>query len=33
MSCILQLPQPPEHLLQALHEVIPNCDLPEGSLS
>lgn len=27
MTCTFQLPQAPEHLLKALHEVIPNCAL------
>lgn len=27
MSCTFQLSKVPEHLLQALHEVIPHCEL------
>lgn len=27
MSCTFQLSKAPEHLLQALHEVIPHCEL------
>ncbi len=27
MSCTFQFPQAPEHLLDALHDVIPNCEL------
>lgn len=27
MSCTFQLTKAPEHLLQALNEVIPNCEL------
>ena len=38
MSCTFQFPQAPKHLLQALHEVIPQCELlaqqlPETSIS
>ena len=38
MSCTFQFPQAPKHLLKALHEVIPNCELlaqqlPETSIS
>jgi hypothetical protein len=38
MSCTFQFPKAPDHLLQALHEVIPNCELlaqqlPETSIS
>ncbi|MCP5775080.1 methyltransferase, partial [Klebsiella pneumoniae] len=27
MSCTFRLPQAPEHLLKALHDVIPHCEL------
>ncbi len=27
MSCTFQFPKAPEHLLKALHEVIPHCEL------
>ena len=38
MSCTFQFPKAPDHLLQALHEVIPHCELlaqqlPETSIS
>lgn len=32
MSCTFQLPKAPEHLLKALHEVIPQCDLQAQQL-
>jgi predicted nicotinamide N-methyase len=32
MSCTFQFPKAPEHLLQALHQVIPHCDLQSQQL-
>lgn len=32
MSCTFQLAKAPEHLLQALHEVIPQCELQAQQL-